>query len=520
MIEQCGICKSTILIVDDNPQNIQVVNSVLNKNGYKKVLFATSGEDALEIIDKKLPDLVLLDIMMPGIDGYDVCRKIKENEKTEDIPVIFLTAKSYNEDILRGLDAGAVDYITKPFDNEILLARVKTHLTIQYQTKLLEDANKFLEKKVSYEVSKRLQSNAKFYALYEQTSFGISFVDKNGNFIEANDRISNLLGYPKDELLKLNINELTYPEDREKNTKALNKVINYSKDYAELDKRCVKKDGTLIWFHTVFTRLKDKGNDNNFYLATLCQDITEQKKLQDELKSKEEMMIAQSRHAAMGNMIGMIAHQWKQPLSIIGMVVNNFKIDLELGEVEDDRYVKSFDEIESQVMYLSQTIDDFKNFFKPNKEKSFENVSTVMEHSLDLIGKSLQNNQIEILKKYETSTRINMFPNELMQVFINILNNSKDALLNNDITDPKIEIDIFEDENNVFVDIGDNAGGISDYAVEKIGTLYFTTKGESGTGLGIYMSKMIIEKQLEGELMWKNHNDGALFCISIPKSNT
>ena len=520
MVEECGICKSTILIVDDNPQNIQVVNTVLNKNGYKKVLFATSGEDALEIVEKKLPDLILLDIMMPGIDGYDVCRRIKDNEITEDVPVIFLTAKSYNEDIIKGLESGAVDYITKPFDNEILLARVKTHLTIQYQTKLLEEANRFLEKKVSYEVTKRLQSNAKFYALYEQTSFGISFVDKNGSFIEANDRISNLLGYPKDEFLKLNINQLTYQEDQEENTKALNKVINYSEDYAELDKRCVKKDGTLVWFHTVYTRLKDKGSNDNFYLASICQDITDQIKLQDELKSKEEMMIAQSRHAAMGNMIGLIAHQWKQPLSIIGMIVNNFKLDIELGDVEDDKYINSFNEIEGQVMYLSQTIDDFKDFFKPNKEKSFEKVSTVMEHSLDLVGKSLQNNEIEVAKKYDTDTRVNLFPNELMQVFINILNNSKDALVNNDIDNSKIAIEIYEDEENIYVNISDNAGGIPDEVMDKIGTLYFTTKGESGTGLGIYMSKMIVEKQLEGELKWENYNGGALFSITIPKTNT
>ena len=520
MVEQCGICKSTILIVDDNPQNIQVVNSVLNKNGYKKVIFATSGEDALEIVQKKLPDLILLDIMMPGIDGYDVCRKIKEDERTEDIPVIFLTAKSYNEDIIKGLEAGAVDYITKPFDNEILLARVKTHLTIQYQTKLLEDANKFLEKKVAYEVSKRLQSNVKFYALYEQTSFGISFVDKNGKFLEANSRISKLLGYSNDELLKLNINDLTYPDDREENTKAINKIINYSADYAELDKRCVKKDGTLVWFNTVYTRLKDSTNNDNFYLASICQDITEQMKLKNELKNKEEMMIAQSRHAAMGNMIGLIAHQWKQPLSIIGMIVNNFKIDVELGEVEDDRYIKSFNEIENQVMYLSQTIDDFKNFFKPNKEKSFEKISNVMEHSLDLVGKSLQNNQIEVVKNYDCLTEINIFPNELMQVFINILNNSKDALLNNDIREPKIDIDIFEDEDNIYVNISDNAGGISDDVIEKIGDLYFTTKGDSGTGLGVYMSKMIIEKQLDGKLKWENYNGGALFSIVIPKTNT
>lgn len=520
MVEQCGICKSTILIVDDNPQNIQVVYSVLNKNGYKKVLFATSGEDALKIIEEKLPDLILLDIMMPGIDGYEVCKRVQENERTEDIPVIFLTAKSYNEDIIKGLETGAVDYITKPFDNEILLARVKTHLTIQFQRKLLEDANKFLEKKVSYEVSKRLQSNAKFYALYEQTSFGISFVDKEGNFIELNDRLAKLLDYPKDELLKLNISQLTYWEDREENTKALNKVINYSQDYSELDKRCVKKDGTIVWFHTVYTRLKDKTGDDSFYLASICQDITEQVKMQEDLNAKEEMMIAQSRQAAMGNMISMIAHQWKQPLSIIGMIVNNFKIDVELGEVEDDRYVNSFNEIEKQVMYLSRTIDDFKDFFKPNKEKSFENVDTVMEETLKIVGKSLENNEIEVEKQFDTTSKVNMFPNELMQVFINLLNNAKDALVASETKNAKIKIDVYEDEENIYVNISDNAGGIPDDVMENIGQLYFTTKGKSGTGLGIYMSKMIVEKQLSGSIKWENYDGGALFSIIIPKTST
>lgn len=507
----------TILVVDDNPQNIQLVHAILQKAGYKHVAFSTSGKKALELANSIHPDLILLDIMMPQMDGYEVVEKLKYSESTKEIPVIFLAAKAQDKDVVKGLNLGVVDYITKPFDNEILLARIKTHLTLKYQAKLIEDEKSFLEKRVQEEVAKKLHSNAKLNALYEQSSFGISFLDKNGNFLEVNNRIAELLGYSKDELLKLDFKKLTYIEDKKRNAEVFSQALNSSEGFAEIDKRCIKKDGSIVWFHTVFTRLKDIFDEDNYYIASVCQDITERIKLTQDIKAKDAMMIVQSRQAAMGNMIGLIAHQWKQPLNIIQMITNVFKIDIEMGVREDNGDSEKLNEIESQVMYLSQTVDDFKNFFKPNKEKSFKNIDDIMEQTIGLLEHSFNNHNIKIIENYNVKAEVSLVPNELMQVFVNILNNAKDALVSKKVQNPQIEIKSFENEGSCIVEISDNAGGIPENAIDKMGELYFTTKGEAGTGLGIYMSKIIVEKELGGSLKWRNIDNGALFSIALPR---
>lgn len=142
------ISDSTILVVDDNKENISVIGGLLKDLKYR-IAIATSGIKALELVEEHEVDLILLDIMMPEIDGYEVCRKLKENPKTRGIPVIFLTAKTDPDDLVKGFDLGAVDYVTKPFNKAELIARVNTHLKlrasmkiIQYQSEELRDANK------------------------------------------------------------------------------------------------------------------------------------------------------------------------------------------------------------------------------------------------------------------------------------------------------------------------------------------------------------------------------------------
>ena len=130
--------KNLVLIVDDVPKNLQVLGNILRNRGYN-ISVATSGEQALNMMDKILPDLILLDVIMPGIDGFQVCEELKASEKTKDIPVIFLTAKTQTEDIVKGFELGAVDYVTKPFIKEELLARVHTLLALKNaQKKIVE----------------------------------------------------------------------------------------------------------------------------------------------------------------------------------------------------------------------------------------------------------------------------------------------------------------------------------------------------------------------------------------------
>jgi DNA-binding response OmpR family regulator len=143
--------KPLVLIVDDNPQNLQVLGSILSKNGYEPVVFL-NGSDALAFLQQEPPSLVLLDVIMPEMDGYDVCRQIKSHPSTENIPVIFLTAKAQTQDLVQGFECGAVDYITKPFNSLELLSRVQTHVSLREMQKTLEDKNALLQKEISLRI--------------------------------------------------------------------------------------------------------------------------------------------------------------------------------------------------------------------------------------------------------------------------------------------------------------------------------------------------------------------------------
>ena len=232
---------------------------------------------------------------------------------------------------------------------------------------------------------------------------------------------------------------------------------------------------------------------------------------------QEEIMIAQSRHAAMGEMISMIAHQWRQPLSVIAMGANNVIADIELKMLDEKVLHDGAVEILEQTQELSKTIDDFKNFFRPIK--TVENIypEDIFYEAFKVVGKSLENHEIEVIKKFNNNTKIKTFSRELMQVLINIIKNAKEALVENEIKDKKLYIFIKDTKDLVEISICDNAGGIKPDIINKIFNPYFSTKYEkSGTGLGLYMSKTIIEKHLNGTIEVENSKGGACFKIKLP----
>ena len=234
-------------------------------------------------------------------------------------------------------------------------------------------------------------------------------------------------------------------------------------------------------------------------------------------KEKDELMIAQSRHAAMGEMISMIAHQWRQPIAVISMAVNNILIDIELGMVDEEQLTEIANDILEQTNHLSKTIDDFKDFFKPGKKKELIKVNDVIEESMKIIGKSLENNNIELIKEFDSSISIDTFSRELLQVILNLLKNAKEALIDNQIAKKKIIVRTFDENGFITIEICDNGKGIDETIKDNIFQPYFSTKEEKmGTGLGLYMSKTIIEKHIKGILDFYNKDDGVCFFIKIP----
>jgi len=219
-------------------------------------------------------------------------------------------------------------------------------------------------------------------------------------------------------------------------------------------------------------------------------------------RQKDTILAQQSKMAAMGEMIGNITHQWRQPLSVISTAVTGLKFEKEMDILKDENFYRGMDSIHNSVMHLSKTIDDFRNFFKPNKDKINFNLKDVVEKTLKLLSSQFDINNIYFIKNCE-NIKIHGAENELVQVLINIINNSKDALKN---TDNKrlIFIDVFKQDNKVILLIKDTAGGINKSIINKVFEPYFTTKKDKGTGIGLYMSKQIIVDSLNGEIAVSN----------------
>lgn len=251
----------------------------------------------------------------------------------------------------------------------------------------------------------------------------------------------------------------------------------------------------------------------------LEKEIQERIKAQGELKKKDKLLLLHAREAAMGEMMGMIAHQWRQPISVMSMAVNNLLVEIELRELKEESARECAKDVLYETSYLSQTIDDFRNFFKPDKEKELIKIKDVFDKSLKIIGKTLENNDIQVDLSGDLDTKVYTYANELSQVFINLFSNTKDAFLENNIKDRYIKAEVKSDKNSIHIEICDNAGGVKDDVMDKIFEPYFSTKNEkNGTGIGLYMCRMIIQKHNQGKIYAKNVKDGVCFVIELPLS--
>jgi len=235
-------------------------------------------------------------------------------------------------------------------------------------------------------------------------------------------------------------------------------------------------------------------------------------------REQEQLLIYQSRLAAIGEMVGAIAHQWRQPLNALGLVLQNLQLIYQQDTLDDATMSRSMEKSERLVHKMSSTIDDFRNFFKPNKQAEIFNLQRAVQSVAELLEASLKNDGITLIVKGEKSIEVMGYQGEFSQVILNLISNAKDALLANKPEFPKIAIVVNEKNNTICIEIIDNGGGIEAQNVYKIFDPYFTTKQESqGIGIGLYMSKMIVEKSMGGELYVENNGSGATFRILLMK---
>ena len=278
----------------------------------------------------------------------------------------------------------------------------------------------------------------------------------------------------------------------------------------------------IIFSFALYKLIKMIIDNEEEYRRTLEEKVTQQVK---EIRKKDELLFQQSKMASIGEMIGNIAHQWRQPLSTISSAASGMKLQKDFGKLDDKNFDNSVMTIVDSTQHLSKTIDDFRNFFMTSGYKATYNIKEIIDETLSLVNASMKDNFIDVQLSIEDKLMISGYKRELMQGLLNIFNNAKDALKEKQsLTKRLVFVNCYCVENKIYIKIKDNGGGIDSEIIERIFEPYFTTKHQSqGTGIGLYMTNQIIVDHMEGSLSVKNVEymyegesyNGAEFTICI-----
>jgi len=380
------------------------------------------------------------------------------------------------------------------------------------------------------------------HTIYENSSDGVVLI-KNNRFVSSNKAIIDMFNAPsKYAFLHTDVMNFMpkYQPNKSNSMRLMAKNMQKAVREGSIHFEWLHNDyyGNQFWCEVVLTKIHLDGEE---LLHGVWRDISERKEMQaldirhqeeielinanleDRVKEeveqnmlKDRQMLHQSRLAQMGEMIAMIAHQWRQPLSAISAASATLSVKAQLDTLDNDSVINTSKQIDKFVQHLSATIDDFRNFFKENNHKKSTNYTKVTDAVLGIIGSTLKSKGIKVVLELESESEFITYENELKQVLINLVTNAQDALLENKTIDPLIKIKTYTLEDKYVLEVSDNGGGIRDEISEKIYDPYFSTKlNKQGTGLGLYMSNIIIQNHCDGTLSFKNIDGGACFTIEL-----
>jgi signal transduction histidine kinase/DNA-binding response OmpR family regulator len=499
--------KFNILIVDDVKANLISLESLLDdKFDNLKIYQTLSGNEALEVVLKNKIDIIISDVQMPNMDGFEMAEILKSNKKTKHIPIIFVSAIFSDAKYKRkGYNLGAIDYIAKPIDDVLFVARLKSRLEmIQLQNKtfsLLKEANKEKEK-----------SRSIFDA---QTS--IVILTDGKTIVDANEQFFKELCFVDLKDFKSQYNcicDLFVSQVGERYL--LDKVDGKNwLDYIKLHNN---------GFHEVNIQIH---NENKIYKVQTSKTIYDGDKLLNvvlftditDLKKTTQILHEQSKLAAMGEMMGMITHQWRQPLTSISAALSLVKVKQAMHMASEEDISNTFNKIDNTVQFMDKVIDDFSQFFKKTNDEVFISIEKLVSKAAGIMEASFINSNVKLNFKYidiEPSFELSTLGSKFDQVMLNIYKNSLDIFIENKTKDATIDITSTKVGDNIIIEVCDNAGGIPEDILHKVFDSHFSTKGLNGTGIGLDMSKQIVEEHMGGNIEAYNKNAGACFKISIP----
>ncbi|WP_420263753.1 PAS domain S-box protein [Candidatus Magnetominusculus dajiuhuensis] len=388
--------------------------------------------------------------------------------------------------------------------------------------------------KQSYDYNKRLLD------ALDNVGTCVFIKDMDLRYVYANRLALEVTNSTMEELLGCTDSKFFTAEAAEELSRNDRRVIE-NNEIVEIEEYLILKNSGEKTIYLAIKRPLYDAEGKIYGLCGVSTDITERKIMEERLKrlndhlmelvaeetqkrqQQEQMLIQQSKMAAMGEMIGLIAHQWRQPLNAIGMVVQDIKEAYNYGELNEKYIQETVDTTMNQVYFMSKTIEDFKDFFKPSKKKVRFDIKTTIQELLSMFEQMFKKSDVDIsmITSQDTILVTEGYPNEFKQVILNIINNAKDAITSKrdagDTIQGRIDINIINNTegNKIIISIKDNGGGIPEHIMDKIFDPYYTTKGEKGTGIGLYMSKTIIETNMGGSLEVSNVDGGAEFVIEL-----
>ncbi|MFK0569676.1 response regulator [Endozoicomonas sp.] len=503
-----------ILLVDDNPTNLQVLLQTLSGRGYK-LLIAKNGESALRIAVKAKPALVLLDIMMPGMDGYEVCRLLKESPETRNITVIFLSALDDTKDKVRGLETGAVDFISKPFQAEEVIARVQTQLKIHKLEQALSARNRQLE--------------ADKARILENMNEGIFGLDRMGQITFANPASSVMTGWSIKQLTGQNLIHLMQGENNEAAhlsgplspiEVSLNKGVSKTVENATF----LHSDGSLFPVDYSCTPIMESSSPDG--AVVVFRDISEKQRQQealqkvlDELESQKEQLTHVSRLSTMGEMAAGFAHEVNQPLTAISNYAQVARRMLARLALEDDLDLsEAMEKINTQARRAGEIIARIRSFVKkPDHVLGSVDPNRLIQDTYKLAEVDARNNNMEIhLEQEDGLPDVKVDPVQIQQVALNLIRNGMEAMRDMDTRSIGVYVRTErQDENFVKVSVIDRGHGLADDAEEKLFTPFYTTKPD-GMGIGLTVCHSIIQSH-GGRLTFQRHPEGGtIFEFTMP----
>jgi PAS domain S-box-containing protein len=354
-------------------------------------------------------------------------------------------------------------------------------------------------------------------------------------YISSN--LKPLFGYSPADFIRgrIHYEDLLHPDDLAAAARAIAEASRREEGHFEQEYRIRKKGDDFVWVRD-FTRIvRDRSGAITHYQSYIWE-ITRQKEAEAalqalnesqqkqiektlaSLRERDAVMIQQSRHAALGEMIGNIAHQWRQPLNALAIMVQDLEESHDQGELDRDRLGEIVSKSMVLINYLSTTIDDFRNFYRSDQAAERFNLSEAIEAALGLVEAAMHSHAIAIKKELPKEPLYMLgHKNQFAQALINLFTNAKDAIVARQTPSGCIDIVLNHRSDEAVLSITDNGGGIDAAVLPKIFDPYFTTKHQSqGTGVGLYMTRMIIERNMDGHIYAENSGEGARFTIVLP----